>query len=319
MIINKLQNIFAFIKSIIVFNYYTFKYRNTDFFNYKKLSNPKFICPKFFNSVYLYGNYKAVANLRNKKFNFITEYLEHGICYDEDPNYTECLGYINRPLIKTVYTYGENRKRVIEEYLRIKKLTRNVIPVGPYIKGSKNFLPKISFQKLKQQLGKTLVVFPSHSDDYTKSDFDANTLLQEIGRIKNDFNSVLICIYWLDIVEKKHELYEKAGYTIITAGHRSDPNFLPRLKDIIELSDLTMSNVVGTLIGYSICLNRPHYFFSQKLTYNVKESRHTKEGKKNIDSTDIHQLFAQNFGELSFEITNSQIHIIEEYWGKWAK
>lgn len=314
---NKLAGLFVFIKSVIVYKYFSFKLRNIDYFEYKKLSNPKFLSPKYFVSVCLYGNYKAIAKLRNKRFNFITEYLEHGVYYEDNPNSAEQMGYINRPLIKTVYTYSERRKTVLEEYLKIKKITRNIIPVGPYILGCKNFYSDNKLKLLKQKYGRTLVVFPSKSIDYVKSVYDSNTLLEEIQRIKHDFDSVIMCFYWMDIEEKQHEIYENAGFTIVTAGHRSDPNFLPRLKDIIELSDLTMSNNVGTHIGYSICINRPHYLFSQTLKYNVKATRFTTNEVRDIDSSNINQLFTNYFGKYSTEITSEQIKLIEEYWGTW--
>jgi len=314
-----LSNFLIFIKSIIIYKYYSLKFRKTDFLNNKKLANPKFSSPKFFTSVFLYGNYKAIAKIKNKKFNFITEYLEHGTYYEDNPNSAEQMGYINRSLIKTVYTFSERRKKVLEEYLKIKNLTRNIIPVGPYILGCNNFHSSNELQLLKQKYGKTLVVFPSHSIEYAKSEYDGNTLLEEIQRIKQNFDSILMCFYWMDIIEKRHELYEKAGFTIVTAGHRSDPNFLPRLKDIIQLSNLTMSNNVGTHVGYSICLNKPHYLFSQTLKYNITTNPFAPDGIKNIDSSNINQLFASYFGKFSFEITTEQINFIEEYWGAWSK
>ncbi len=312
-----LKNIVLFIPSVFIYWYYTKKFKNTDFFAYKTLANPKFQCPKFFVSVCLYGNYKAIAKLRNKRFHSIREYVEHGMCYYTNIESAEQMGYINRPFIKTVYTFSEQRKKVLEAYLAEKNLTRTIIPVGPYILGSTNFLSEEKRKNLKKTLKKTLVVFPSHSIDYIEAEFDSDTLLNEIEKLKPQFNTILICVYWLDILQNKHKAYEDAGYTIVSAGNRSDPYFLPRLKDIIELSDCTMSNNVGTHIGYSICLHRPHYFFSQPLTYTIHKNPFMDEGVKNIENSTINQLFHTHFGKFKEEITEQQINLIQEFWGKW--
>jgi len=312
-----IKNIFLFIPSLLTYWYNTRKFRNTDFFAYKTLAHAKFECPKFLVSVCLYGNYKAIAKLRSKRFNFIREYLEHGMCYYTNIESAEQMGYINRPFITTVYTFSEQRKQVLETYFAAKNISRTIIPVGPYILGSSNFLSEDARKSLKKTLKKTLVVFPSHSIDYIQSEFDSDTLLNEIARLKPQFDTVLICVYWLDILHNKHAVYEEAGYTIISAGHRSDPNFLPRLRDIIELSDHTMSNNVGTHIGYSICLGKPHYFFSQTLNYTIKKNPFMAEGQKNIDSSTINKRVQSLFGEFQETITKEQIQLIQEFWGTW--
>lgn len=315
--LKKIIEIWAFFPSTLLYLWYTHRLKNVSFFQYSELVKYPYPKPKFFISVFLYGNYKAVARLSNKKFNFTTDYLEHGTDYVFNIDSVERMGYINRHFIKNVYTFSAKRKAIIEQYLSIKQIKRNVYPVGPYIMGVDNFLNKKALIETKEQYGKILTVFPSHSLDYVHSKFDSNILIDEILKYKKDYNSIWICFYWSDIKKGLHKAYEAQGFTIVTAGHNSDPLFLNRLKDIIELSDLTMSNNVGTQIGYSICLNRPHYMFSQPLEYEMKESRFTKNETKNIDKSEVNKKFHAVFGTYLTFITAEQVALVEEDWGKW--
>lgn len=77
----------------------------------------------------------------------------------------------------------------------------------------------------------------------------------------------LIYLYWKDAVLGKDKEYMDNGFTIVTAGYQSDFRFLKRLKTFIKLSDFTMSNAVGTHVGYCVVLDKPHYIFSQKISY----------------------------------------------------
>ncbi|MDR3048075.1 MAG: hypothetical protein LBU51_10810 [Bacteroidales bacterium] len=301
-----------FIKSFIIYKYYANKLKDVDYFDYKKLVNPKFNTPNHFTSVCLYGNYKAIAKLKKSRFHFLTEYLEHGASLSQNPEEVTLFGYIDRPFIKKVYTFANARKAVIEEYLRKHQLKREVFAVGPYIQGVDFFKTKEQLLELKQKYGRILLVFPSHSIENLQADFNADNLVEEILRIKDDFDSVFVCMYWKDALdETKCSFYEKYGFKIVTAGHRSDPHFLNRFKDLIFLSTHTMSNNWGTHIGYSICLNKPHYLYHQEIKYKTKDSQ------EQCVSNNIKNMFNVVFGKYTKNITPEQIELVEKYWGTW--
>lgn len=73
------------------------------------------------------------------------------------------------------------------------------------------------------------------------------------------------------------------GYTIVCPGNRFDPRFLSYQRDMIELSGMTMSNDLGTHIGYIVALNGPHYMFKQKVELNLEH-----EDAKIV--TDLHNI-----------------------------
>lgn len=55
---------------------------------------------------------------------------------------------------------------------------------------------------------------------------------------------------------KQIQRISKKKYEVVTAGHYYDYNFLPRLRSIIETSDITMSNNLGSHLGQCIYLNK---------------------------------------------------------------
>ncbi|RGZ30770.1 hypothetical protein DW991_22365, partial [Bacteroides thetaiotaomicron] len=176
---------------------------------------------------------------------------------------------------------------------------------------------------LKKTLGKTLLVFPSHSIDKMTTQFDNTDFTKEILRIKknNDFKTVIISMYWKDICEKAElcRAYEDLGFKIVCSGHKNDINFLSRQKSIIELSDITMSNEVGTHIGYCIFLEKPHYLYSQEISY--KESLAEVIKAENINN-DLMQsqlkdkfIVGKAFSSYSEEINEEQKKIVDYYWG----
>jgi hypothetical protein len=291
--------------------------RNVDYFDYKTLANPKFITPKHFSAVFHYGNYKAVAKLKKSRFNFITEYLEHGISFFQHPEEVLNFGYVNRFCLKNIYTYGEKPKYMLESYFKIHKMKRNVIAVGPYIKGADFFKTKSELDILKRKYGKILLAFPSHSIENLYKKYNEDDLMREIMRIGQDFDTIFISLFWKDILDKQrilfYEKYVSDKIKIVSAGHRGDPHFLARLKDLIWLSDITMSNDIGTHLGYSICMDKPHYLFNQEVIYDISNNAYKIDDKKYIYETPFYELF----GHYPAHITPEQIDLVERYWGKW--
>jgi hypothetical protein len=156
--------------------------KNIDFFDYAKLVRFDFSPPKFFNSVFLYGNYKAVAKAQNKHFNFLTDYLEHGVCFINTIESARLLGYVDRKFIKNIYTYGPIRQNLIQQYLQKHNLKRNVIEVGPYILGAKHFYKPDKLAALKNTYGKILLVYPQHSIETRVVHYELDDIIREIHK-----------------------------------------------------------------------------------------------------------------------------------------
>lgn len=299
----------SFFKLLLLFfsSLYNTKKRSLwDYFEYEKLSTPfDIFCYKTYMPNKFYGIDVAVRNKINKKLpsNLI---IEHGVYFSNILNPGE-LKFFANPVI---YTMGKQR----EVFLK-KNGFANVFSIGPYINYVENFKAKNDLKKLKCEMGRVLLVFPSHSIEGVDSVFDEQQFLKEINIRSSCFERTLICMYWKDILDNRHLIYKSSGYTIVTAGYRNDPYFLSRLKDLIELSDMTMSNALGTHIGYSVALGKPHYLFKQKNSYCGKNLYIENKNKDLKVLEDRKQVFYDLFGVYEERITKEQIDVVKYYWG----
>ena len=201
-----------------------------------------------------------------------------------------------------------------------KKTSKPVLKIGPYIHYADDLLSEEVFKKLKQELGKTLMVFPSHSIKNIEANFNNNELITYIESKKVDFDSVAICMYWRDALNKELVAsYVNKGYKIVSAGHVHDINFLSRLKSIIKLSDFVISNSVGTHIGYITFLEKPQMILNQTVNYKVDKNDQrafTQRTKKNLEALEEETAeILESFHSYSYQISQQQVKTVEKYWG----
>ena len=225
--------------------------------------------------------------------------------------------------VKSIITY-ENRRIT---HLKNSGINKSIIPIGPYIHYATPLLSEEEYRKLKEKLGKVLLVFPSHGIINVNTKYDIDNFIADIESIKSNYDTVLVSLYWADITnESLVKKYIDKGYLIVTSGHRYDLNFLSRQRSIIELADFTMSNSIGTHIGYCIYLGKPHYVFQQEIGYSYKNKSSEKHflaarSKENYRSyCDECREILSYFNTKDSIITYSQKQIVDEFWGtSWIR
>ena len=309
--------LFQFGISVIIYLYYSYKYKNVDYFAYKTLANPSFKEPKFFNAVCHYGTYKAITELTGRRFNFITDYVEHSVNFMTEPESLKLIGYYNRKTIRRIYVMSDLLVSVYNQCIQQEKLKSKTIAVGPYINGVTHFKSEKELTAIKQKYGRILLVFPQHSIENIKSEYDKEDFIATIKEYKEKykFDTIFVCLYWADIVDQVHEIYEKNGFVVVTSGHRSDPNFLRRHKDLLYLADHTMSNHIGGYVGYSVVMGKPHFMYNQTTKY-VDNQNEKLTHSHSFESAKVKS--KQIFGSFTTEITQEQKEFVELYWGKWG-
>lgn len=303
--------------SFISYYNYVLRTRKLDYFQYQAFAHPCRIYAESLKPGILgnkcYGNWKAVQVAMGEDYDERCM-IEHGIYFGERILFEEC--EMNE--ISTIYTYSPYRVHVLQNYYK-GTLGKKVIAVGPYIQYVPNFLSEEVRQSIKQKYGRILLVFPAHPDPSNDTVYDFNEFIQRIEQIKEDFDTVFVSMFWVDILKRKHLFYEKQGYVIVCSGNRSDPYFLSRQRDLIELATMTMSNELGTHIGYSIALDRPHYLFKQKIKLDLtNEDKDIAEDIRCclVKQKQEYSAIQKAFGNYSFEITDEQKILVDYYWGK---
>lgn len=193
--------------------------------------------------------------------------IEHGF-YLGDFYYEREIQYPN------IITMSKNRREILKK----KNRELNVIEIGPYIHYAKSYYSEEEMKKLKAKYGKILLAFPTHSLD--SLNIQGDSFIEKIEELKKDYDTIFVCLFYVDIQNGQYQKYLKKGYKIVTAGHRYDINFLERLRSIIELSDYTISNSFGTHVIYCTHLNRLHSIFEESLIYKGNSDFSSKEIKE---------------------------------------
>lgn len=196
--------------------------------------------------------------------------------------------------------------------------------VGSYICYAGTLLNEFKFKQLKSELGKVLLVFPSHSGSL-HAQFDTDEFIAFIKTIKEkgQFDTVLVCLFCADIELGRDKIYQEHGFRVTTAGFYLDYYFLERLKTLILLSDYTLSNDLGTHIGYCVQLGKPHQVYQSPIEFTAGFSKEMAEFEMNIRTPSQKLLREQEkeqicglFSEFREYITPEQQECVDYYFGK---
>ena len=281
-----------------------------DIFSIYKLARPiEFYPHHFIKENDFYGNGDVLFNALNiRQSEQIFYKIEHGLFLGNLVHADSYDGFTTH-----IITFSDYRKDILEI------TNKNMVCVGPYIQYANELLSSEHKQRLRSSLGSVLLVFPSHSIESIHVSYDISQFVERIESIKHDFDSVVVCMYWKDILLGQHLEYQKLGYKITTAGHTYDANFLPRLKSIINLSNATISNKVGTHIGYCISMNKPHILHRSIINHHyIDNSEKYVRNTGELESYDIAcKEIEKAFNVEDFNITDSQIACVKRYWGNY--
>ncbi len=192
------------------------------------------------------------------------------------------------------------------------KTDKKIIPVGPIIAyTTANYSEVI---ELKEKFKRTLVVFPTHSTHYTMADYDVNEFCDEIEKVAKEFDTVLICLYWKDILRGFDEEYKARGWRLVSAGHMFDKNFLYRSRIIFELADCIMTNGVGDQIGQAVYFNKPVYLYRQKceLTFAIASEQ---KSANSLASVQLREAIMNEFDVYRDSVSVQQREFCNYYFG----
>ena len=254
----------------------------------------RFVVSEYYRGNALYGISRALREYSGFERK-LPVCIEHGVYFgdyvDED---------IVNPCLPGIVTFSDVRCRHI-----LDKSNRTAYAVGPYIHYAKEILDSAATEILKEQFGKTLVVFPGHSIAESKvAGSNGGDVLKNAAELhrQGEFETILVCLYFNDYGRLKKLVEESGPFHAVCMGNRYDSLFLPRLKSLIALSDFTLSDAVGTHVGYCIHLNKPHWI--------VSPIRYKDDDQFEIETGEVESAFSE-YGE----ITDRQRDVVEKYWG----
>ena len=192
------------------------------------------------------------------------------------------------------------------------RLDREFHAIGPMIHYAEPLLSPAETAAVRARLGRTLLVFPTHSTHWVDTDVDQAAFFKTIERWAVGFQTVLICVYWKDVLRGIAPAYREADWHCLTAGHIYDPLFLPRLRSLIELADVTAANNLGTHLGYAVHLEKPCWLEVMPV------SRTAKQAFRRIGVVRDEPIYQEVFGTQDLAISPAQRALVETRWGSGA-
>ena len=277
------------------------------FFDYKELSHN---IKRYYTDFIPENNDKCMSICLKQYMGIDIKYsivsiIEHGLFFGDYLAPREA--YLKVP---SIITFGDQRIK----HLREKGITKEIIPIGPYIHYAKPFLSDEEFKELKDKYGRILLVFPNHSleSEGLVASYDIDEFAKEIDKVAINYDSVFISLHYSDV--KLGPLYEQKGYLCVTSGYSNDPFFMQRQRSLIELSDMTMSNAVGTHVGYCVYLKKPHYIFRQALGDSQNSAIEEARRTKSIYESELEDVM-RVFNNPTPVITDEQLMVADYYWG----
>lgn len=272
----------------------SFRRKSISIFEYGKLAENipvGYFLPN--GDIQLYGFYHTLLQYVNKKRLPYNIANEHGFIFSSFVH--KHFTYYDK-----ILTFSDFREKYLAKiYPSIK-----ILKVGPYIHYAKPLLTEIYHAQLKEELGRILLVFPFHSIDGVLSDFDSEEFLAIIDEKRKGFDTVMVCLYFKDILLGRNKKYIDKGYKVTTAGHINDAFFLNRLKSIIELSDAIISNEVGSYIAYAHYLKKNIQLVRQKTTFCDEEGQENNANKKAMADISEHWDEYELIQDVLFRILN---------------
>lgn len=239
-------------------------------------------------------------------------HMEHSMYYGN---------IISQDAVNSIYptniVFSKNRYNSIKS-----RITRPVFKIGPYINYCNDFINYKIRDSIKNILGKVLLVIPSHTVSTTMYyEFEYNNFLNYIENIKQEHNydTVIICVFHDDIYRGFTKIYNNREFIIVSAGALHSEFFYNRLKTIINISDHTISNKVGTHLGYCLFLGKPHTIYKCDIV-EEREPIKNKNLNEAIITKDINFkfeefVFVKLFSKYKEKITDDQYNLCNLYYG----
>ena len=240
--------------------------------------------------------------------------IEHGVYFGR--NVSPHVNVIpNEWEISAFLTYGPYRKKLIcEAYPNA--LVQAVGPYIQYVKTDENYREELRGSLQPGQ--RTLVLFPAHSVSNGYIQFSHEALIQKcIGYARNrGINNLIVCLSPMDINGSLANAYRENGFVVATCGNVAN-DFLPRQRAIFELADITISNAMGTHIGYSIYMGVPHRII-EPVSLDAKVAGRCIAPGVDLRAYSMERdLFLEAFyiDDEGRQTTPLQQNLYEEYWG----
>lgn len=293
-------------------NYYFERNNRVDIFDYRKVLFDESNLSFSGNSRCAYGLEHILKRYSGYKKEPLVA-LEHGVSMPLQEDYYLNVGEYKNNDFPVLITCSESRANKLSVYS-----DKYIIPIGPYIQYAQTVYDEDMMAQVKQNLGKTLLVFPQHGckDELCLS--ESRNFIEYIKKIKlkYEFDTVLVSVYYYDFAYGLHIPYAQEGWTIVTSGNIHNNSFLDYTKTFLMLSDHVVFQGYTSAVGYALSVGKPVLAYQKSPRFTAKSQERRQEIRKilNVPKCDAkgNSLYLDLFRDYSEGITQRQLEWAEE-------
>lgn len=216
-----------------------------------------------------------------------------------------------------IITYGDYRNKILKEVFPSKEII-NIGPRIAYVQRDESYYNEIIGQLRGNK--KLLTIFPAHSLSMIKMVYDVDMLMVLSKKIakKHNIDNIFVCLPYGDIVNGNSDAFSSRGLKCLTAG-KDAISFLPRLRAIIEATTISVSNSLGTNLGYCIYLGCQQILVPQEIAQEGNKNTLREEDYGNnvkrqylIETKEFAEMFNE---DSTLRITKNQYDFCDYYFG----
>lgn len=254
-----------------------------------------------------YGGYKVLrdyAGLNNLLLPPRNITIQHGYVF-------EILTWEKEKLEKINLVWSKAVVDMFKQYTS----NENIYPIGAPFFYADSILSESEIKAEKNRLGRNLLAFPMHSSHNVDTNYDPQPFIEILKEERKHFDTVRVCLYWKDLLRGEAGVYLKNGFECVCCGHIFDINFLRRQKALFEICDATISNGVGSHIGYSIFMEKPHKLIDDVYSFvdiQGKDGAELSEVHRKKNFLSVKKAFLDN---QNYIITPEQRDCVDKFWG----
>jgi hypothetical protein len=162
---------------------------------------------------------------------------------------------------------------------------------------------------------RTLVFFAAHSTHFVTAHYDIDATAEWLESFREQFDEIVVCLYWRDVLLGSAEAYRRHGFRCVTAGHMFDARFLFRLLAIIASASVVLVHRLGTQALYSALLGRPVWIERAAVEYTF--APHVQRAAQMAPER-FYEHAASLFSQRSDEVTAEQLQFVNDLCGPEA-
>ena len=224
-----------------------------------------------------YSEYQGVINAS----------IEHGPYLDSHE------GEYSYPGTPCVIVFSDQRRDLI----RSRGTNKLVFSIGTAPYYAESIFNDYDLRVVKDNLGKTLLVYPVHDIENFHFLQDADRFIEFVRKLvrEHHYDTVLVCMYFVDIERGRHLKFQREGWTIVSAGRRHNYDFSDVTKTIISMADFAVFQSYTSAIGFCTYMNVPSMIYHQdiRFTENGRDDLQTDTGMKDATRAAFETTFAE--------------------------